>query len=458
MTGYTVYELLTPNFFATLIHPEDRDMVVERGRARVRGEAVPETYQTRIISRSGEVRTLAITARRLVLPSGPVSLVSAVDVTPLRQAENALRTGTSTVVELLHSLPAHIITTDVSGKPTFVNRHWLELTGQTESEAMTSGTARLIHPDDRARATERWLNALRAGEGYDIDYRVLSSTGEYRWQNFRIRPLVGPEGESVGWTSASVDVHEAKELAERLAAANEELTKANQAKDEVLGLISHELRTPLTTLVGNTRLLRRRGDALSPEDRLAIAHDLESDALRLEAVIANMLVLSRTNLREPIESEPLRVQSLAAKVIRDFQARHSDREVEFLAARDLPLGSGNELHYQQILENLLSNADKYSPRTCSIGVELSLAGEMIQTTVIDGGSGLREADMDRIFEAFFRSSSAHAKTYGIGLGLTVCRRLVELHGGTIEARNIKPTGSAFSFTTPTLRQDSSDAE
>lgn len=453
ITGYTVDELLAPHFFATLIHPEDREMIVERGRARVRGEAVPEVYEIRVIARGGEVRTLALTARRMTLASGAVSVVSAVDVTQLRQAEEVIRTGSNTVVGLLHSLPAHVITTDPEGKPTFVNQHWLELTGQTEEEALSKGTAPLIHPDDTGPATARWRDALRTGEGYEIDYRVRDAHGEYRWQNFRIRPLLGAEGERIGWTSASVDVHDAKVLADRLNTLNEELIAAIEAKDEVLGLISHELRTPLTTLLGNARLLRRHGETLSTEDRLTVAADLETDAARLDAVIANMLILSRLNVGETVESEPLRVPTLTHEVVHDFETRQGGRKIQVICPEDLPLGLGNATHFRQVLGNLLSNAHKYSPPGCPILVELRKQDGAIEISVTDQGQGLTDEDRSRIFDAFFRSP-AHSSVYGIGLGLTVCRRLVELHGGSISARNVEPHGSAFSFTTPEFPEDS----
>ncbi|MEO8538731.1 MAG: PAS domain S-box protein [bacterium] len=451
ITGFTAEELLAPGFFSDLIHPEDREMIIRRGRARIAGEDEPQTYEIRILARSGDVRILALDAKRALLPSGPVSVVSAVDVTSLRSAEATIRAGSSLVVELLHSLPAHVITTDPGGKPTFVNKHWLKLTGQTEEEALAEGTAPLIHPDDREVATERWLTALRTGEGYEIDYRVRDAKGEFRWQNFRIRPLTGADGELVGWTSASVDIHEAKMLSSQLASLNEELVTAVHAKDEVLGLISHELRTPLTTVLGNARLLRRHGPTLSDADRNAVAADIESDAERLHGVIGNMLVLSRSNMQEALEAEPLRLELLAQEVIRDFSSRHPGRTVDFRAPNGLPLAQGNSTHFRQILENLLSNAHKYSPPHSPIGVRMSRAAGAIETEVTDEGPGLSDEDQAKVFEAFFRSSS-HSTVYGIGLGLTVCRRLVELHGGCISARNRQPHGCAFTFTTPEFHE------
>ena len=447
ITGYTCEELLEPQFFESLIHPGDRDMIVERGQARVRGEIIPSQYEVRIVAKDSTVRTLSIDARRLELEEGAVSVVSAVDVSALREAERTIRSGTAAVLELLHSVPAHVITTDVAGKPTFVNRHWLEYTGQSPAEAMAAGTAPLIHPEDRLRANAAWIAAKKTGQPYDIDYRVRSASGEYRWQNFRIRPVRDGAGALSGWTAASVDVHEEKELRARLESSNEQLADAMRAKDEVLGLISHELRTPLTTLLGNAQVLRRRGAELDDETRRGVIADLESDAQRLYSVIENMLVLSRAGAAEQVELEPARLNLLAESIVAEFRARTPGREVTFGEPPPVPLALANPTYYAQVLQNLLSNANKYSPTGTPITVELRIAGEAIETAVIDSGPGLSPTDLVRVFDPFFRSQN-HSGVYGIGLGLTVCQRLVELQGGTIRVENRDGGGCEFAFTTP----------
>jgi PAS domain S-box-containing protein len=445
ITGYSCEELLEPLFFENLIHPDDRDMIVERGQARVRGETVSSQYEVRIITKKGDTRTLSIDARRLELEDGAVSVVSAVDVTPLHEAERTIRDGTAQVLELLHSVPAHVITTDAGGKPTFVNRHWLRYTGQSFEEAMAAGTAPLIHPEDRVRANAAWTAAKGSGEPYDIDYRVRAKSGEYRWQNFRIRPLKDRDGTLSGWTAASVDVHEEKELRARLEGSNELLADAIRAKDEVLGLISHELRTPLTTLLGNAQLLRRRGSELDDATRVGVLTDLEADAQRLYSVIENMLVLSRAAADQEMDLEPARLNLLAERVVREFQSRAPEREIVFTQGAEVPLAMANPTYYAQIVQNLLSNAQKYSPPGTPITLELRVGSEAIETVVTDRGPGLSEHEVAHVFEPFFRAH-AHSGVHGIGLGLTVCQRLVELQGGTIRVRNLQGGGCEFSFT------------
>lgn len=448
ITGFTREELLEPSFFERLVHPEDRELLVSRGQARVRGESVPDQYEIRVFHRAGEVLTLRIDARRAEFEIGPVSVVSATDVTPLKAAQRTIREGTLQVLSLLHALPAHVIGTDPAGKPTFVNDHWLEFTGQSREAAMATGTAGLMHPDDRKRAGRAWSSAKKAGKSYDIDYRVRDRHGEFRWQNFRIRPVKDQHENVLGWVSVSVDIQDAKDLQEQLELANEQLAEAVHAKDEVLGLISHELRTPLTTLLGNARFLRAREADLTPEDRKRVATDLESDARRLYAIIENMLVLSRASVGEPAEIEPVHLFRLAETALADFRARVTEREVTLTAAGPPAFALANPTYYQQILGNLLSNADKYSPAGQPVEVTVTFTPAGAATIVADRGPGIPEGEIEKVFDPFFRSPRQARRVSGAGLGLTVCQRLVELQGGTISVSGREGGGCQFTFILP----------
>ena len=448
ITGFTREQLLQPKFFEQLVHPEDRETVVAREKARVGGEEAPDQYEIRVFTSERKLRTLQIDARRLELEDGFVSVVSATDITPLKDAQRTIREGTERIFSLLHSLPAHVITTDPSGKPTFVNDSWLEFTGQPREVALATGTTGIIHPDDRKRTGRAWSAARKAGRACELDYRVRDHSGEFRWQTFRIQPVKHKDGRLLGWTSVSVDIHGAKELQEQLELANQQLAEAVRAKDEVLGLTSHELRTPLTTLLGNARFLRARAEELDAEGRSRIAADLESDARRLQAIIENMLVLSRASVGEPAEIEPVRLPRLAEATLTEFRTRVPAREVSLNTDGPLAFAMANPTYYQQILGNLLSNADKYSPAGLPIEVTVSASADFAATTVADHGPGIPDGEVKRVFDPFFRSPNQSARVSGIGLGLTVCQRLVELQGGTISVSNREGGGCQFTFTIP----------
>ncbi len=304
---------------------------------------------------------------------------------------------------------------------------------------MESGTGPLIHPDDRGRANRAWRAAKASREQYEIEYRIRDRNGEFRWQTFRIRPVKDDFGTFYGWTSASVDVHEITELRGQLEDTVKQLAEAIEAKDEVFGLISHELRTPLTTILGNATHLVKHSDSITLEVIQQLANDLQSDALRLHAVIENMLVLSRTRSGDAkLETEPARLNRLAEESIRNFAARHADRPVNLDSPDRVALVAANHGYYDQVLSNLLSNAHKYSPAGLPITVQLRERADSIETVVIDAGSGIPPEQLEQVFDPFVRLRT-HSGVTGLGLGLTLCKRLVELHGGSIGVRNA-PSG------------------
>jgi signal transduction histidine kinase len=160
-----------------------------------------------------------------------------------------------------------------------------------------------------------------------------------------------------------------------------------------------------------------------------------------------MLVLSRARSLEDVQVEPARLNHLAARAIEGFASRFPDRTVLVEVEAGLPLAEANPTYYEQILTNLLTNGHKYSPPGIPLRVRLATRGEMIETSVSDGGPGIPDDEIGRIFDPFYRTR-AQSHIGGVGLGLTVCRRLTELQGGEITARNLPDGGCEFSFTTP----------
>jgi signal transduction histidine kinase len=229
--------------------------------------------------------------------------------------------------------------------------------------------------------------------------------------------------------------------------AEEALQRALTIREELLGLVSHELRTPLTTLNGNISVLKRRRDTLDPSTLIDVIADLESDAQRLQRIVENMLTLARTDLDATEEFEPLVLGRVIAAEIADHGRRVPVPPVSFAQPPAALVVLGNEMQVRQVVGNLLSNAVKYGKGSDTINVTLAQDGPNAVVSVEDHGMGLSEEARASVFEAFFRSAEASTTAAGVGLGLTVCQRLVELHGGRIWVDS-EPGRTVFSFTIP----------
>jgi PAS domain S-box-containing protein len=227
----------------------------------------------------------------------------------------------------------------------------------------------------------------------------------------------------------------------------EELRLANDAKDAFLGLVSHELRTPLTIIRGNAGVLssyRDRLDAAARDEALA---DIVQESERLHRIIENLLLLARAEQGVAPEAEPLLLIRVARRVVERHQQRYPARKFEIVEHQEPRPVVFQEASLEQVIENLITNAEKYSPSTEPIVIDVERLPSEVRIRVIDRGPGLSQ-DADRLFEPFYRSAGSSRRAEGLGIGLAVCKRLVEAQGGRIWAKNRPEGGSEFGFALP----------
>lgn len=255
-----------------------------------------------------------------------------------------------------------------------------------------------------------------------------------------------------GRVYSEVDLPLIEEFARRasLAADNarlySELQLASAAKDEFLGLVSHELRTPLTGIYGAVRILRVRGDQLPPDDRADLLEILEHESERMNQLVEDLLVLSRLDLGQEVMLEPVMAARVIDKVIAGLNYIKGPREIEVDVEKGLPPVAAEPSFFEQVLRNLLNNAQKYSPAGMPLTVKAVRTPEGdVAVSVLDRGAGIAPEEADRIFEPFYRSPTA-GMGKGLGIGLTVCKRLTEAQDGHIWAKPREGGGVEIGFT------------
>jgi signal transduction histidine kinase len=228
-----------------------------------------------------------------------------------------------------------------------------------------------------------------------------------------------------------------------------ELRQALAAKDEFFGFVSHELKTPLTTVVGLSDVLARRWDSLSEGERSDAVELLRRDSLRLEEIIANMLTLARSE--RTTGDEPILVHRIIADAVALHRQRHPLRPIETRIEGGLSpvLAPGGWI--DRVLENLLSNAEKYSPNEqAPIEIEATHDHSSVIVRVLDRGRGISPQQMREVFQPFFRTDPNEPGVPGVGLGLTVCRRLIERLGGQVWLVSREGGGIEAGFRVPAM--------
>jgi K+-sensing histidine kinase KdpD len=231
-----------------------------------------------------------------------------------------------------------------------------------------------------------------------------------------------------------------------------ERVEAEFMRNTLLSGVSHELRTPLAAITGAASTLIETGPRLPAASRAEMLDTIYSEAERMERLISNLLEMTRLESGElTIKRDWVPLQEVIGSALNRLDRALAGREVKIDLPDGLPLVSVDAIGLEQVMVNLIDNALQYTPAESRIEVMVRASNGQVSVEVADCGPGLPAGAEHRIFEKFFRSHTARtARGRGIGLGLTICRAIVQAHGGTIEARNRFDNGggAVFRFTLP----------
>jgi PAS domain S-box-containing protein len=338
------------------------------------------------------------------------------------------------------------------------NQAWLRFRGRTSAQEQGEGWLAGIHDEDRQRCLDVFNRASRDGAPFEVEYRLRRHDGEHRWIVCRGVPIIGEYDEVAGFVGSCIDVHdrfEAERERERLLtserAARAEAERANQAKEEFLGIVSHELRTPLTAILGWTYLLREQID--SPSERRHALTVIERNARAQAEIVDDLLDMSRLmagTLR--FQREVVDIVLVAREAVNNVHPSAVARDLTVdTALPDTPLRVlGDAQRLQQVLANLLSNAVKFTPAGGRIVTTVRQNTAGAQIIVSDTGHGISPEFLPQVFDRFRQADASRTRRHGgLGIGLALVKGIVQQHGGTIIADSPGPgAGATFTVTLP----------
>ncbi len=379
------------------------------------------------------------------------------DITQFKQAEERLRSAKEQLNFLLSSTPAVIYSYKLSGdldfSAIFVSENVIAQLGYDSREFIEDSSfwANHIHPEDRERSFTA-LNQLFECGHIALEYRFLHKDGKYRWIHDESKLVRDGSGTPVDLVGYWIDVTERKRAEEELTVKHEELQRAydelkefGERRSDFVNMAAHELRTPLTPIVGYLELLKNR---VTDKEALGFVEVMERNAMRFKKLIDDMLVLSRLDAGK-LE---LRVSTVYVNgVIQWLLDNYALCRHRFIV--DIPgdlLIQCDESKLFQILDNLISNAVRYSESDTQVKIVAVEREEDYLFKIIDQGAGIAEKDQKRIFERFYIVSGEklNRSVRRTGLGLALAKSYVELHGGQIWVESKVGKGSTFYFTIP----------
>jgi PAS domain S-box-containing protein len=372
------------------------------------------------------------------------------DITDRKWAEEAARISTERFRFLAESMPLMIFTAKPNGDIDYVNRQVTEFTGLHDEEVFHSGRTTFIHPDDVEEAERRWRHSIESGDPYQFESRFRRRDGVYRWHLTRASAMHDAGG-IVIWVGSSTDIDDRKSIEEGLVRQYAESETLSRAKDEFLATSSHELRTPLTSILGWSELLVT-GELDAETQREAI-ESIRQSARAQSRLIDDMLDVSRLLTGKlQLNSEVVDVAATLLLAIRAIApaAENKNIRLEKSFVRDASRVYGDATRLQQVFWNILSNAVKFTPPGGTIRVRLSSTDSQVEVEVTDSGEGIGRDFLPRVFESLTQEGGTSTRHHGgLGLGLSIVKQLVEIHGGTVRAESEgEGQGSTFTVTLP----------
>jgi PAS domain S-box-containing protein len=360
----------------------------------------------------------------------------------------------------LEALAVAVYTTDAAGRITFFNEAAVELWGRRpELGEEWCGSLRIFELDGRPLPHDQCPMAIALKENRPV--RGVTALAE-RPDGRRIAfepyptPLRDDDGNLIGAVNVLVDVTDrlAAEVSLRASAAALEASSA--VKDEFLGLISHELRTPVTSIFGNAVLLADRLKVNDPE--AGMIRDISDDADRLLRIVENLLQLTRLGAGSSVDREPQVLDHTVRAAVGSRLRRHPDRPINLTIGHGSVVVEAEGVALEMVVENLLSNADKYSPPGAPIDVVMEADDRTATVRILDRGIGITNDIAGDVFTAFFRTDRARRTAGGIGVGLAVCKRIIDAHDGRIWAGPREGGGSELGFELPLSPDLGADAD
>lgn len=374
-----------------------------------------------------------------------------VDIDNQVRAEEVLRESERSLRQLVETLPAMIDCASPDGEPIYRSQQLRQFLGYDLADLDGDGSSRLsgtldagVHPDDLAGVRDRYAISLASGQPYARRHRLRRFDGEYRWVETRAAPMRSVDGQIVQWNVICLDIDAEVRAQQELILAQARMARASQAASlaELSASIAHEVNQPLAAIVANSHALQRwlATDPPNLERAIATGGRIVRDANTAAEVVSRVRALfNQSNDHRTATS----IADLAAEA-RDLLAEEALRRgatMRLDVEAGLPPIELDRVQVQQVLVNLMRNALEAGSTAPLVQVRAFATDGVIQVDVADNGTGI--AFPDKVFDPFFTT-----KLNGMGMGLAICRSIVEAHGGRLWAENNQEGGARFSFTLP----------
>lgn len=449
MTEYSPEEIIQLNVW-DIVHPDFKELIEERAKARIAGENIISRYEFPIVTKSGKTRWLDFTSGIINFQGERAAIGTAYDITDKKNFEVELIKSERTYKGIINSINEAVYIQDEDGTFLFVNNAAEKMYGFPKDYFIGKNPA-IISAPNKNNIEEVALLVKKAynGEPQKFNFWGLRSDGSIFPKIVSVTP-----GEFFGKKvviAVARDITETYNLIEELKIAKEKAEESEKLKSAFLANMSHEIRTPMNGIIGFSQLLTIPN--VSDSHRIEYAQILNNSCNRLLNTVNDILDISKIDAKQvQINENPFYVKDIFQELYEIHSKSFSTSKIQFSYFIDNKLSnikiiSDNQKTYQ-ILNNLINNALKFTKQG-SVEYGVTLKDNFVEFYVKDTGEGIASNAINKIFDRFVQENSSISRGHeGSGLGLSIAKGLVELLGGQIWVESIKGKGSTFYFTIP----------
>ncbi|MCE6989393.1 PAS domain S-box protein [Dyadobacter sp. CY323] len=465
--GYDESAVLTHEQLRSQVHPDDRKAIVEKAFA-VALETGVYYYEARVIHPDKSMHWVR-TQGKVLYQEGHIPhrmLGTMMDITDRKEAELALKTSEGKFRTLADSMPQFVWTGDTDGNFNYFNQSVYDYSGLTSQQMRDNGWLQIVHPDDRSENIRLWQLAVSTGKDFLFEHRFKRHDGEYRWQLSRAIPQKNADGSIQMWVGTSTDIHDSKIFIDELetkvqmrtmelTVANNELIRTNMELAQFAYVASHDLQEPLRKIqTFATRILETERENLSEKGQ-DYFNRMQASSTRMQQLIVDLLAFSRANaIEKHFEQVDLNV------VLKNIKEQLSDvisQKKAVIKSETLPIRNVIVYQFEQLFGNIIANGLKFTKVGMSPVIQIrtgKISGELIPLmdadhnltyefiSFSDNGIGFEPQFKERIFQVFQRLHNRSAYE-GTGIGLAICKKIVDNHKGLIDAVGKPGVGSTF---------------
>ena len=432
------------------IHPEDRAELVQYWQSCL-DTGTPVDTEARMRRFDGSYRWFLFRANPLRDETGEIVnwYGTNIDIEDRKQANEALRASERDLSLIIETIPGFVWCAGQNGEFNYLNQRILDYTGAAIADWAEGTWTDFLHPNDVEPTMRAWSNAVATGRPHEIQCRLRRADGEYRWFHMLGEATRNHEGAITRWYGLLLDIDDRKNMEEALRNSQARLARATQRATlgELSASIAHEINQPLAAVVANGHACLRFLTAEPPDVAGAreAAESIVQDAKDAGEVVRRIRALFR---RTAVEKTLLSLNDVIGEVVHLLAGELAKRavSVETDLSNDLPLVPGDRVQLQQLMLNLILNGmeamDSVHDRPRELFIRSAHESpESVRVAVRDQGIGLE--DPEKVFEAFVTT-----KENGMGMGLTICRSIVEAHAGRLWVAEARGPGATFCFELP----------